>query len=522
MTNEQRQREFVALPLMPHQRAALRKAWGRPAFAYLMEQGTGKTLTIIAEALALYARGEIDALLVLAPNGVHQNWVFNELPKSVPADVSWVSAYYDTSPTRKERAALAALMTVRAEGDVPPFRVLTMSYDALLTDAGFKFAEGFVMCTRAMIAADESHFIKNLDARRTKRALNIRRHCAYRRIATGTAIANSPLDAYAQFEFLGEGLLDETSITAFRARYCELLPHNHGVLRHIVKRMERGMGRTMSDKEREVRTPQIVAQDAQGRPIYKHLDELHAKIAAHSYRVLKEDCLELPPKQYETLFFHLTKAQRAVYDRMEEELRYIMEDGTLLTTSKLVAMAKLRQITSGFLLLRDGSTSYLEDNPRVELLREQVQSETRQGIIWSQYKEEQLSVARVLKESTMTCEVVNGEVPLKRRREIIAEFQAGNLQWIDAHPATLGSGFTLTSGTLNYYYSNGFSMTERVQSEDRTHRKGTTDTVLYRDVVAIDTRDDNVVWALQHKLDTAAMINGDPARKSRFAERTEG
>jgi len=67
------QREYTALPMMAHQRLAARKAWGKSGFALLMEQGTGKTLTFIAEAIALYAAGKIEGMLVLAPNGVHVN-----------------------------------------------------------------------------------------------------------------------------------------------------------------------------------------------------------------------------------------------------------------------------------------------------------------------------------------------------------------------------------------------------------------------------------------------------------------
>jgi SNF2 family DNA or RNA helicase len=236
--------------------------------------------------------------------------------------------------------------------------------------------------------------------------------------------------------------------------------------------------------------------------------------------VLKEECLTLPPKTYETRYFHLDKKQRAVYDRMVEELRYVLEDGTVVTHSKLVAMNKLRQITSGFILFRDGSTEYTDDNRRIALLRETVDEEPRQGIIWAQYKEEIANVVATLRGLGMTAEAVNGEVAMGKRRAIREDFQNGSLQWIVAHPAAMGTGFTLTAAKLVIYYSNDFNLENRLQSEDRAHRIGQNDTVQYLDFVAIDTRDDDVVWALQHKLGTAAMINGDPERQSRFQERT--
>lgn len=506
-------------PLMQQQVAALEKAAGRRAFAYLMEQGTGKSLVIIEEALRLYAAGAIDAVAVIAPNGVQENWILGELPKHVPETIPTRAAYWSATPNRREKAALERLMTPRAVGAPPPLRWLGVNYEALLTDKCFRFVESFLRSGKAMIVADESQKIKGHNSRRTRRALNLRKGAAYRRIATGTPIANGPLDAFSQFAFLEEGLLGTDSLVAFRKEYCELLPDSHGIMRHIRTRRERALGRELKDWEWERMAPAMVAQDAHGQPIYKNLDRLAALIAPHAYRVLKEDCLDLPPKQYESRFFHLTKAQRANYDMMEREFRHVLQDGSLLITTRLVALQKLCQITSGFILMRNGDVSYIEDNPRIELLCSEVEDITEQGLIWSQYKEEQRNISRMLTELGHTHETINGDVSMKRRREIRDEFQAGNLQWINAHPETLGAGFTLTAGKINLYYSNGFNLTQRIQSEDRTHRIGTLGTIVYRDLIAIDTRDDDVVWALQRKLDVSAMINGDPERKSRFAER---
>lgn len=516
-------REFTKLPLMTHQRCALRKSWGRHHFALLHEQGTGKTLCFIAEALAMYAKGMIDGMFVLAPNGVHENWVLNELPVSVPDDVPYVAAYYATNANRKERAALDEVMTVRKVGEVMPLRVLTMSYDSLMLERGWSAAIEFLNAVRCVIVADESHKIKGHDSKRTRRVINIGGYAEYRRIGTGTAITNSPMDAWSQFEFLapGEALLGAVNYSAFRAEYAELLPPGHGVVRHVIDRIERKKGRVLSDKERSVLTPQIIAQDELGRPKYRNLDKLQRLVGAHSHRVLKEECMDLPPKVFETRYFHLTPAQRLVYERMAEEYRYLFEDGTALITSKLVALGKLRQITSGFILLRDGTTQYIEDNPRIELLRSEVEGVDFQCLIWAQYREELRNIDRMIRELGMTVAVVNGDTPMKQRREIRADFQAGNIQWVAAHPGTLGTGFTLTKARMAYFYSNGFQLDERLQAEDRNHRKGTEDqgwpSVLYRDFVAIDTRDDDVVWSLQHKLDTAAMVYGDPQRRHRWA-----
>jgi len=513
---------FTHTQLMAQQVEALRHMHGREYYALLMEQGTGKTLTFIEELLRLYANGDVDGMIVFAPNGVHENWVLAELPAHMPKDVPYVAAYYVSTPNRKERAALEGLYEPRGRGCVSPVRIFAISYDSLLTERGFRAAERFVLTVRCYMVADESQRLKNSDTKRTRRVMNLKKHCPIRRIGTGTAITNSPMDAFSQFELLAPGLLGTESLTAFRAEYCELLPHGHGLMRHLIARMERARGKTMTEAQKELAAPKIIAQDALGRPIYRNLDKLRALIAEHSFRVLKEDCLDLPEKVYETRFFHLSAAQRAVYEKMEEEFRFVLEDGNTLVTSKLVAMGKLRQITSGFILLRDGTVEYVEDNPRIELLRGEVEGRTEQGIIWAQYREEIDNIVRAVREAGMRCEPVNGAVPMGQRRRTREAFQAGELQWIVAHPGSMGVGFTLTAASIVYYYSNGFNLEERLQSEDRAHRIGQTKSVLYRDFIAIDTRDDNVVWALQHKLDTAAIIHGDPERQSRFGSIQKG
>jgi SNF2 family DNA or RNA helicase len=148
-----------------------------------------------------------------------------------------------------------------------------------------------------------------------------------------------------------------------------------------------------------------------------------------------------------------------------------------------------------------------------------VEDETRSVIIWAQYKEEIRNIVKLLRSMGFTADAVNGEVAMGARRQIREDFQSGALQFIVAHPGAMGTGFTLTAATLVIYYSNDFSLENRLQSEDRAHRIGQKQSVHYTDFVAIDTKDDDVVYALQHKLDTATLIQGDPARQQRWTPR---
>ena len=117
------------------------------------------------------------------------------------------------------------------------------------------------------MAIDESTTIKTPTAKRTKNIIVLVNLAKYRRIMTGSPITKNPLDLYTQCEFLDPWLLDFTSYYAFRNRYAEM------------KTMHTLRGRSI----------QVVSE-------FKNLGELSETVKTFSYRVLKEDCLDLPPK----------------------------------------------------------------------------------------------------------------------------------------------------------------------------------------------------------------------------------
>ena len=71
------------------------------------EQGTGKTKPIIDTTAQLYRDSKIDALLVIAPNGVHANWVSDEIPTPLDPEVPrFARSHISYSPsTQKHQRA---------------------------------------------------------------------------------------------------------------------------------------------------------------------------------------------------------------------------------------------------------------------------------------------------------------------------------------------------------------------------------------------------------------------------------
>ena len=59
------------------------------------------------------------------------------------------------------------------------------------------------------------------------------------------------------------------------------------------------------------------------------------------------------------------------------------------------------------------------------------------------------------------------------------------------------------------YFSNGYDLEKRLQSEDRAHRIGQKKSVTYVDFIAPKTVDEKIVKALRNKNDIASQVMGE-------------
>lgn len=476
-----------------HQLDCLNKFGRTEYFALLAEQGTGKTWIIINNIADLWANEDCDTVLVLAPNGVQNNWTRLELPAHMPEWVRYRAQEWSPVQTKRNLQKLNNLFLSAGSGEL---RILAMNWEALQTDRGFAFAEKFA-CSgrRLMIVADESDAMKNPSALRTKRLMKLRKYSHWRRIMTGTPINNAPFDAYSQFNFLDEDILGTTSFYAFKAEYAEML----GSENRLVRNIQRSTGRA----------PQIVAR-RDGRPVYRNLDKLAALIAPYSFRVLKEDCLDLPKKIYKTLVFEMTPQQKAAYRIARDECRIIFE-GDTTPFSKLVAVTKLSQITSGY-FLHPAATEPVRipgDNPKLDILVERVCKLAEQGkktIVWARFRVEIADIVERLKAEKLKVVEYHGGVKRGDRITAIEDFTNADAEVFVGNQQAGGRGITLVSSHNVIYFSNDFSLRNRAQSEDRAHRIGQEEDVTYYNIVAKNTIDEKVIRTLTNKQDIADAI----------------
>ncbi len=478
---------------MKQQAIALDRLQGKRNFALLMEMGTGKTWTILADAERCFEQDKIEAILVFAPNGVHSNWIRREIPTHLSVD-ALCYVWRGNPSTKKAKAEFARLNANHYSADCKPLRVLSMNIEAANTKHGFEAAKAFLEAYRCMAIVDESTRIKNPAAKRTEKIIELGVMAVCRRILSGTPITKAPTDLFSQFDFLKPGLLGTKSYRAFVAEYATLLSPAHPQMQAMIKNNPRAA------------YAQVVETDKYGNKMWKNLDKLSNLIEPHSYRVRKEDCLDLPPKVYKTIFFELDQKQRFVYEELKEEYHYD-DDGASVSFQAIAARTKLKQVTSGFINIR-GEPQLVEagSNPRMAVFKDLIEDIEGQFIVWAMYSEEINQIVAALAEAGIDTTTYYGATSKADREIAIDDFQAGRKRCFVGHAQAAGIGLTLTAARTAIYYSCSYDNELRKQSEDRCHRIGTTGSVLYIDLVAEDTIDEDIIKSLAAKTAVADLV----------------
>jgi SNF2 family DNA or RNA helicase len=459
-----------------HQMTALEKSWNRETYAYFMEMGTGKTKVLIDNAAMLYDKGKINGLLIVAPKGVIGTWYNQELPTHLPDHIEKVTTLWQPNITKEQSKKLANLFKIGEE-----LHILIMNVEALSTTKGTDFAKKFISCHNTLMAIDESTTIKNPKAQRTKNIISLADKVKYRRIMTGSPVTKNPLDLFSQCYFLDPFHLNHESYYSFRMRYA------------IMK------------------TANIAGRKIQLVSGFRNLGELSEKLRPFSYRVLKEDCLDLPDKIFMKRNIKLSSDQLRVYDQMKKEALATLNGKKVTTVNALTQLMRLHQITCGHFTSDDGMTQPIKNNRITELMDVLEETEGK-AIIWAHY---QYDITTIIKEVVKVHgpgSIVDyyGLTPQNERQKNIKKFQSDpKCRFMVGTPATGGYGITLTAANTVIYYSNGYDLEKRLQSEDRAHRIGQKKSVTYVDLICEETVDEKIVKALRKKINIASEVLGE-------------
>ena len=463
-----------------HQLTALEKSWDKQEYGYFMEMGTGKSKVLVDNIAMLYDKGKINGALIIAPKGVYRNWMSQEIPIHLASHIQPKMVLWTASTSKTKQKEYDSLFETGYD-----LHILIMNVEAFSTKKGLDFAGRFLRTHRTLMAVDESTSIKTPTAKRTKSILSIGKLANYRRILTGSPVTKSPLDLYTQCAFLNEHLLGFTSYYTFRNRYANMLDRNFG-------------GRRV----------QIVGG-------YKRLDELAEILKAFSYRVLKEHCLDLPEKIYIERQVELTEEQSKAYSTMKSAALASLKGKMATAPHVLTQLMRLHQITCGHLKNDDDSITELKNN-RITSLIELLEEVEGKVIIWANYVYDIKQIVAAISKKYGEDSIVQyyGAIEADVRQKNIVKFQDPDspVRFFIGNPQTGGYGITLTEANNVVYYSNGYDLEKRLQSEDRAHRIGQKKAVTYVDLIAPKTVDEKIRKALRKKINIATEVMGEELR----------
>ena len=393
------------LQLARHQEIALSHMRINDSYALFMEQGTGKTVPALVRILELLESDQVENALVIAPKSTLGSW---------ERDIELFEP--------DEQEVLNTKLTLINYAKV-------WRYDK----------NGYNEYDKKwdVIVLDESHFIKNRTSKRAKFILELSVDAKYRYILTGTPIGNGQLEnIWSQYAFLKPYVSRKRvhseifgTYTEFQNKYC--------ILNRYYK-------------------PQA----------YINVNELQDIIATHSYRVLKEDCLDLPDKLPDELV-KVDQVERAKYKEMAEHSTVLKYE--ILADNPLSKMLRLRQIASGFITDEDKNTHELKSE-KLSILAELLESLGKKTVIYAEFKYSIKRISQLLDKMKIKYVVLDGD---QKDKKIWRKFQSDDsIQVIVCQYQSGSTGIDLFASDTIIYYEPTIRSTILEQSRDRIHRRG--------------------------------------------------
>lgn len=421
-----------------------------------MGMGTGKTLA----AYGLFDRLNAGRAVVLAPKKILNVWEdeYNKFPDAFGFKVAIIR---DGSVA--ERAdKIVGLLTTRQK------LMVVLNYDIMiypvLAKAVYRFNPG-------MFYLDESHRIKNANAKRSKMTYKVSSKVPYRIAATGTFLPNSPLDAHGQMKFLAPNVLPE-KFADFRRHYAVLRPLDSNPYVQIVKD-------------------------------YKNLDELERLVSPYSYVVETDDVVELPPISIIDRRINFeSNTVRKQYKNLNRDYFLQIDQGVITLDNALVKALRLRQLTGGFLYadkLTEGVNASTDKLQAAMDIVEDLDSIER-VVIFARYTDE----IKLIRSGLDKLGITNGEISGKH--DDYRHWRKGSYRVLVIQVDSGSEGIDLTDARYAIVYSPPESGGQYQQMLRRIHRPGAKTKVFIYRLIVNDTIDEDIFEALDNKINLSHKI----------------
>jgi hypothetical protein len=428
--------------------------------ALLWTMRTGKSKAVIDKAEHQFAKGNIEGVVVLAPNGIHLNWVLNEIPRWSWPFNEYMAFGWET-PKRADWSRIAELEKLEAYRD--GIRYLTVNMEALKHPDCIQAIRRFrASChNKIMLVISEAHHFGRAGAKRTRLARDLARVAKFITIETGTPILNSPLRAYSIYKILDDLALGPE----FAGKAYEKF-----VKRHATIEIDPAYRATNPDGSPNTRRPKRAYKKIVG---YKNLDELRDKMARWSSVVTRDDVEGMPALLRTERIVVMSEIQRRAY--LEMVSRHLVEIGDDMVTAKDggARVQKLQQILNGYIKDGDDIIDIDPDAPIYDaLVDEVVGTYPENSIVWCRYREDiQRVCARLKKEGIPTLEF-HGGVPTGQREDVRLQFQNSKQPVVlVGHPGAGGEGRDFSRAYAILFFSSTPNAIHVNQGEERGTEK---------------------------------------------------
>lgn len=436
---------MIEFELMDHQKEVIHDAQFKDDVFLAWEMGTGKSCATIQILRNWFGQeNRYMRTLILAPLITLKNWkkefeMFSKIPQKMiyPLEVS------------SKRAKI-----IEGMKDYPA--VFIMNYDALSQK---RVVEAIKTWKPEVLVCDESHYIKNYQSKRAKVTAEIADQAKKRVMLTGTPILNNSLDLFMQFRVMdgykGRGSTFGTNFFAFRATYFE--------------------DENAAWNSKPGHFPKWVPRPAT-------YDEFSRIVESKVSRVRKEDVLDLPDLVTEERYVKMSKDQEKAYTEMKRDfVTYIqgeLDKGVPKAAVAKLAVTKslrLQQIVSGAVTLESGESFLFENNPRLDELRELLETLTpdHKVIVWCCFKSNYTMIRELCEDMGIQSVEIHGDIPSKEKYKNADLFNDdSNVRVLIGNPGAAGVGINLVSASYSIYYSRSPKLGDDLQSQARNYRKG--------------------------------------------------
>lgn len=464
-----------------HQLAEIARARRMPNRGLFWEMGTGKTGGCIHLLRMNYAREKrLMRTLILCPKIVMDNWKdeFLKHSKIHPRDIILLKG----SQGKRIKDFMQAVESPGGTLDAP--KIIILNYEALLMDDLFKTLQ---LWKPEILVCDESHRLRTHNSKRSKKAAEIADEAKHKFLLTGTPVLRDARDLFMQMRILDGGTTLGKNFYVFQRTYFE---------------------------DTNARWASKPGYFPKWEPRPELYPDLHEKIYRQCSRVLKNECLDLPPLVKKIINVELSAEQARMYKEMKDEYITFIKDQkdqpkAVVAQLAITKALRLQQIVAGFAKADDGTVTELS-TPRLEALEELLEDLIPQGkvIVWACFKQNYAQIKALCEKLGIKAVEVHGEIGDEERKKNIHAFTKGDAQVFIGNQGAGGIGINLVEAPNAIFYSRNFSLEHDAQAEARNYRGGSEihTKVTRIDLIAKNTIDELIAEALESKQDIADKI----------------